>query len=255
MVTTQLSGGLGNNLFQISAAYSLSIKNKDVAIFNENGVRSPHSHINTYKSNILRNVSFGKEVYEKSYNEPFFHYQEIPYTKNMVLLGYFQSEKYFIDNENEIRNLFSIDEKSFIYLKEKYNDINFEESCSLHVRRGDYLYYPTIHPTCSINYYHSALELIDSKNILIFSDDIFWCKNNLNIKNKNVIYISDNPDYIDLWLISLCKNNIMANSSFSWWGAWLNQNKNKKVIAPSIWFGFSLQHNTKDLYFDKTIII
>jgi hypothetical protein len=89
--------------------------------------------------------------------------------------------------------------------------------------------------------------MVDSENILIFSDDINWCKNNLLIKNKNIFFIEGNQDYIDLWLMSMCKNNIMANSTFSWWGAWLNKNPNKKVFVPRTWFGNMIKHNTKDL--------
>jgi hypothetical protein len=151
--------------------------------------------------------------------------------------------------------LFSIDSVSLDLINKKYPNVNFENSCSLHVRRGDYLKYPNIHPTCDVSYYEKSISLVDSENILIFSDDINWCKNNLLIKNKNIFFIEGNQDYIDLWLMSLCKNNIMANSTFSWWGAWLNKNKNKLVIGPKKWFGESLHHNTDDLYFNGTTII
>lgn len=255
MISCKLAGGLGNYLFQIAAAHALSLRNNDVTIFDDRHVVSPHKTINTYKSNILRNLNYGIFTPEKSYGEPFFHFQEISYHRNLLLMGYFQSEKYFQDYKEEIRKLFSIDEKSMIYINEKYQHLNFSKSTSLHVRRGDYLFYPTKHPTCSLDYYKKALKIIDSENILIFSDDIEWCKKNLSIEDKKVFYITDNSDYIDLWLMSLCKNNITANSSFSWWGSWLNLHKDKKVIAPSTWFGTSLQHNTKDLYSYKTIII
>lgn len=255
MISSKLAGGLGNYLFQIAAAHALSLENGDISIFDKKNVISPHKSLNSYQTNILRNLNYGDFTPERSYKEPSFHYQKIPYEKNLLLMGYFQSEKYFKGKEEEIRKLFSIDIQSLNRIKHKYNFLNLSDCTSLHVRRGDYLNYPTIHPTCSLEYYKKSLEIIESKNILIFSDDISWCKENLKIENKKVFYATDNEDYIDLWLMSLCRNNITANSSFSWWGSWLNLHEDKKIISPSTWFGSSLQHNTKDLYSNKTIII
>jgi hypothetical protein len=99
------------------------------------------------------------------------------------------------------------------------------------------------------------MNFISNKTIILFSNDIDWCKKNLILDGKELIYIENNFDYIDLWMMSLCENNIIANSSFSWWGAWLNKNNNKIVVAPKKWFGNALQHNTKDLYPEKWIVI
>ena len=85
----------------------------------------------------------------------------------------------------------------------------------------------------------------DYKNIVVFSDDIPWCKENLIF--DNIIFIEGNKDYEDLWLMSLCEHNIIANSSFSWWGAWLNENKNKKVVSPLNWFGQQSNTNQSDI--------
>jgi len=115
----------------------------------------------------------------------------------------------------------------------------------LHVRRGDYLQLPTHHPTCTIDYYHKALANFDGK-VLVFSDDIDWCRK--TFQDPRFEFVKGNLDYIDLYLMSMCKNNIIANSSFSWWAAWLNDNKDKKVIAPKKWFGPAISHNTMDLY-------
>jgi 5'(3')-deoxyribonucleotidase len=98
-------------------------------------------------------------------------------------------------------------------------------------------------------------EMPKNSIFLIFSDDIEWCKENFpNISDK-FIFIEGNKDYEDLYIMSKCKNNIISNSTFSWWGAWLNQNENKKVVAPLKWFGSSINHNTKDLYCDGWIKI
>ncbi|MEI6528810.1 MAG: alpha-1,2-fucosyltransferase [Candidatus Falkowbacteria bacterium] len=122
-------------------------------------------------------------------------------------------------------------------------EISTTNSVSLHIRRGDYVSDPNTkaaHYTYGMEYYSSAIKLIDSKLdnpvYFIFSDDIAWVKENLKI-SSSVIFVSapSTHDYEELMLMSKCKNNIIANSSFSFWGAWLNQNSNKIVIAPKRW--------------------
>lgn len=255
MVSCNLVGGLGNYLFQIATSYALALRNNDKVIYDEQKAYSPHNKLSFYKSNILRKIPFGQTIFESNYSEPFFNYEPITYTKNLLLSGYFQSERYFIDERQKILDLFSIDKHSMEYITQKYKNIDFQKTCSLHVRRGDYLAYPNIHPTCSLSYYNSSLQIIDSENLIVFSDDIIWCMENIKIEDKNVYYATENPDYIDLWLTSLCKNNIIANSSFSWWGAWLNVNENKKIISPKIWFGSGVTHNIKDLIPEEWIKI
>lgn len=255
MISVGLAGGLGNYMFQIATAYSLAVENNDVLILDEKRSITVHNEISSYKNNIFRKLDFGQPIINNIYSEPYFHYKEIQYKENLLLSGYFQSEKYFVKNREKILELFSIDNYSQDFIHKKYNYINFNDCCSLHVRRGDYLKYPNNHPTCDVGYYEKAVELINSKTILIFSDDLNWCKENLSFTNKDIIFINDNPDYIDLWLMSLCSENIIANSTFSWWGSWLNKNENKKIISTNRWFGDSLHHNVSDLYFDKITII
>jgi len=245
MVTSNLIGGLGNYLFQIAAAYSMGMDNRVDTIFDTKNSVTVHKHLDTYKTNILRNLVYGTPVIKTHYNEPFFHYQKIPYKENIKINGYYQSEKYFKHNRNSILDLFSIDTLSKRYIEEKYSNILKNKTCSIHVRRGDYLRLSNHHPFCTLNYYNEAISQMDVDKFFVFSDDINWCKENF-IGDK-FIFIEDNNDYIDLWLMSLCDNNIIANSSFSWWGAWLNQKPTKKVIAPNKWFGPAISHNTKDL--------
>ncbi len=132
-----------------------------------------------------------------------------------------------------------------------------DNTCSIHVRRGDYLNSPNHHPVQNMNYYMKAIKQMPKDSIfLIFSDDISWCKANFPDVPEKFIFVEGNADYEDLLLMSLCKNNIMCNSTFSWWGAWLNKNPNKKVIAPSVWFGPAYaNHNTEDLYCEGWIKI
>jgi hypothetical protein len=248
-------GGLGNYMFQITTAYSLALDNEDSLVLNNRTSVSVHKHIDTYRNNILRNLTYGETTTNKIYSEPFFHYNEIPYTPNLKLNGYYQSEKYFKHNRDKILECFSIDDESRKYIDEKYDNILKNKTCSIHVRRGDYLGLSNIHPTCSINYYGDAMKQMDNDTVfLVFSDDIEWCKQNIKF-NHLVHFVEGNEDYMDMWLMSLCDNNIIANSSFSWWGAWLNNNPNKKVIVPKKWFGPGVNHNTQDLIPESWITI
>jgi hypothetical protein len=256
-ITVKLMGGLGNYLFQLSSAYSVSLRENKELICDVNDINIGHSNYHIYKSNIFRNVRFDTVTSHEVYYEPKFEYSEIPKINNNVkLVGYFQSEKYFKQYEQEIRNFFSIDDETLIKIKNKYSNIIDSNTCSIHVRRGDYLRFSDIHTVLNIEYYKKSISVIgEDKLYLIFSDDIEWCQENFEfIKNK--IFITDNEDYVDLYLMSMCKNNIIANSSFSWWGAWLNQNKNKIVISPSNWFGVGSQNLTDtDIHCNNWIIL
>ena len=124
---------------------------------------------------------------------------------------------------------------------------------SIHVRRGDYVHLPNHYPIQSVEYYQRAYEIIGDKNInvVIVSDDISWCKENLSFNNTH--FIENETNITDLYIMSLCKHNIMSNSTFSWWGAWLNNNPNKKVIQPSNWFGPSLPLSPDEIYCENWI--
>lgn len=259
-ISINLQGGLANNLFQINAAYAYSRKyNKELILLNQKkGI--VHGSLNSYKDNILKNISL-IDSYNfssfKSVREPSFAFNELPSVPSDIILdGYFQSEKYFKEYRSEILDML-ISEEHVSELKKKYTNIlNNNITCSIHVRRGDYLKYPDIHPVQNFNYYMKAIKMMPKETVfLIFSDDIAWCKLNFPNIPEKFIFIDEQKDYEDLYLMSLCNHNIIANSSFSWWGAWLNKNINKKVIAPFFWFGTSATYDTKDLYCENWIII
>jgi hypothetical protein len=252
-VSIKMQGGLANNLFQIACAYAYALRhNKELVIMNQKfGIT--HNSLDMYKDNVLKKINLvSNKNFQgfKVFNESQFEFSEIPNIDgNVYLDGYFQSEKYFCDYENEIRNIFSYHENC-IPVKEKYKNFLDKNTCSIHIRRGDYLNFPNHHPVQSINYFMKAIRQMPEDSLfMVFSDDINWCKENLpNIEDK-FIFIEGNKDYEDLLLMSLCKNNIISNSSFSWWGAWLNENKDKKVYAPSKWFGDANKNkNIVDLY-------
>jgi hypothetical protein len=249
MITAHLQGGLGNQLFQICAAISLALQNDDDYAFDINHHHLPNqgNSCRHYKENIFRNIKFNTDLPIKHiYHEPYFHYKKINYFPNLGLSGYFQSEKYFKDQESTIRKLFSIDDPSYSIIKNKYGTVLKNKTVALHVRRGDYLKFSDHHTVCTLDYYNKAINLFDEDFVfLIFSDDLEWCKT--KFIGTKFLFIENNEDYIDFYLISLCKHVILSNSSFSWWGAWLNNHENKLVLVPDQWFGPALKHNTKDL--------
>lgn len=179
-----------------------------------------------------------KHITEKE----FFQFKsEIFHLKGSYYLdGYWQNEGYFEGIEKTIRREFKfippLDERNNA-ISEKIRSTN---SVSVHIRRGDYINNPLYNGICTEDYYQNAIQIINGKlnnpSFFIFSDDIQWCKSNFNLSNFQ--FVEGNEDvnsYIDMQLMSLCKHNIIANSSFGWWAAWLNNNPEKIVIAPEKW--------------------
>lgn len=257
-ISIKLQGGVGNYMFQIAAAYAYAKRTNKECIFTTGDAIKVHQHIDTYKDNILKAINFKNNFNFsnfKVFNEPWFHYTEIPnINSNVYIQGYFQSEKYFKEYRDEIREMFSMPLKDITNLKrnivEKYGkEIVNKETCSIHVRRGDYLNSPNHHPQQGIQYYMKAAKKIGMDKIfLIFSDDIQWCKENFP-EVDNFKFIEGYKDYEDLTLMSMCNHNIICNSTFSWWAAWLNASLSKRVIIPKNWFGSAYSnYNTDDIY-------
>jgi hypothetical protein len=246
-------GGLGNYLFQIGAACTLAHKNNDAATFDFDSYIQVHKDINSYKTNILRNINTEKPQSTHRYNEASnFLFNEIPYHPNLQLYGYFQSEKYL--DRSYILDLYKIDENTNSYISTKYSSLlNTPNLVSVHVRRGDYLEKQDRHPVQTIEYYRTAFEYFDNATYVVFSDDIEWCKTQFS--NDTFVFIENEPDFVDLYLMSMCNHNIIANSSFSWWGAYLNNHTDKRVIAPSTWFGSVKQLVTDNIYCEGWVIV
>lgn len=229
---TQLGnyGRLGNMLFEIAAVISLALKNNDNYIFPPWEYQPFFNLHNCFSNSITPTLK---------YQEPYFHYSPILHTNtnNQILdmCGYFQSEKYFEDYKDVILSLMTPN----IGYGIKYNHT------SIHIRRGDYVNLTNEYVQLDISYYKSAMDFIKSKNYIIFSDDISWCKTQFT--GDNVIFSEGKSPIEDLALQLSCEHNIIANSSFSWWAAFLNKNPSKIVIAPSKWFGPKLPHDTTDL--------
>lgn len=252
MIVVRIIGGLGNQMFQYAYAKSLQQRGYKVKIdISKSKKYKLHGgyHLDKFKidienatpiANFQSKLGLSRLVKEKSllFDEKFLNL-----TKNKYVKGYFQTEKYFLDIRTILLAQFVIKENISSSAKTYSKQIKAQENaCSLHVRRGDYISDSktnSIHGTCGLHYYFEALKLMNEKcnntHFYVFSDDLSWAKE--NIKPENVTYIEQSTiPHEDMLLMSLCKHNIIANSSFSWWGAWLNKNENKTVIAPKTWF-------------------
>lgn len=261
-------GRLGNQMFQFAGTYGIAKKiGYEVAFPSENvfegkfedfkdGVKRyctfdiPNAFI--LNENILKSKEEILSKIEYSIdNEPHFHFtdQYFNIPDNCDLRGYFQSEKYFKHIKDELIELFTFKHEIQNKAKNLFPETG-TETVSIHLRVGDYKGLEQFHPVCSPEYYTEASSLFTDKeyNFIIFSDDKQYCKE-LFGEQENIHYIDNNDPYVDMCLMSMCDHNIIANSSFSWWAAYLNKNPNKQVVAPKQWFGPAYYfHKTDDLY-------
>ena len=276
MIISHILGGIGNQMFQYAAGRALSLSTHQTysldlndftdyqlhngfeleRVFNiEKVVKSTSSNIqellgwraNSFAKKVLRRPQFASLRGKSFIVEPYFNYWPAFFKldHDCYLYGYWQSEQYFKDFADIIRQDFAfkipLDERNKKVVLEMTNT----QSVSLHVRRGDYVNDPknsNIMHICSLEYYRQAINhivnRIEQPVFYIFSDDIVWVKEHLSIEFP-CVYIDHNSgseSYRDMQLMSLCKHHVIANSSFSWWGAWLNANPEKTVIAPREWF-------------------
>jgi len=250
-------GRLGNQMFQYASLRGIAAnRGFDFCIppqhvFGEidpnvkNSKTNIHTVFDLSKCNKVGNPILYERVEESGY-----HFDENIFNNcpdNVDLYGYFQSEKYFRNIKEDIKKNFLFNPEIVTACKEFIKKTINSEVISLHIRRGDYLNLQDFHQTLSIEYYEKALDKLPNVPVIIFSDDIEWASTQ-HLFDGDRFYISEsNTTDFDMCLMTMCDYHIIANSSFSWWGAWLSQSK--KVIAPKNWFGPSLsQHDTSDLY-------
>ena len=269
----RFKGGLGNQMFQYAFLESLREQHRDVyaslGFYNKNSATRPfclkkifpNLSIKEISDNIfdeidlkwkkIKNDEESKISFEKNYSERFFWVEskneelhfvpEVYLTKACAFVGYWQSYLYFKDFQSKIT-------EDFVFLPTKELELFCDELknyTSIHIRRGDYLYENGGGgDICPLKYYISAIKLIEDRygktNYLIVSDDLAWAKENLGFINDALFVSSDifseYDDWYDMYIMTQCRNNIIANSSFSWWGAYLNKNPDKIVVAPLKWF-------------------
>lgn len=275
-ISIKLMGGLGNQLFQIFAAISYGLEYTSNIVLPYTDQLYTGIVRDTYWNTFLigcRNMTTyngnGNETNKSLmsmpiYNEKSFEYTKIPKPKGprMLLYGYYQSYKYFNKHWDDIKQMINLDDQQEA-IKKEYTDLfSNKENISLHFRIGDYANIQDKHPIIPFHYYYNAicnLTMNRNKNnyrILYFCQDIDNEKVSVMINRLSRMFTELEfvkvSDYIVDWkqmlIMSVCSHNIIANSTYSWWGAYLNQNDKKMVYYPNKWFGKSLPHNTTDLF-------
>jgi hypothetical protein len=273
MIVIKLQGGLGNQMFQYAFGISVSQKLKSRLYFDlsfytltDNGLTQRNFELGLFAGSVniagdsLKNSFFGKSLYSRIVHKlgiskkTVYREQTLKFSSDVFNVkppvyfeGFWQSEQYFNDNEDLIRkslvfkNPLNPDSQKIAELIAKQGN-----PVSVHIRRGDYVSSKStneLHGVCSAKYYMDAITEIKDKTpdpyFYFFSDDPDWVKETLLPVIENAVLVQHNKDsesWQDMALMSKCKHHIIANSSFSWWGAWLNANKEKIVIAPVNWF-------------------
>jgi hypothetical protein len=290
MVISWIQGGIGNQMFQYAAGRALSLLSGQPLYLDLQDYKKYTLH-HGYQLDTIFNLDVeiadvkvlnsvlgfrNQFLIKKLIKRPFFkfmrgsrfviepHFQYWPkiksFSMDVYMHGYWQSEKYFQEVNDIIRADFQfhrpLDAKNALLI----NEVQGNSSVSVHIRRGDYLSdikTSKIMNVCSLEYYQNALSFMCSRVVdptfYIFSDDIEWAKANLALPSKS-FFVDHNvgiDSYKDMQLMSGCKHHIIANSSFSWWGAWLSANADKLVIAPRTWF--VNHHSDRDLIPEKWV--
>lgn len=286
MIIVRISGGLGNQMFQYAAGVALATHHAcdlkwDLSWFDGNslhqgfeltrvfGISIEEANVADYRKTLgwrgsdwLRSRLASRKLgwlRPKHYiQEPHFHYwpEFWQISPSAYLNGYWQTPKYFQDEEALIRDEFRFKAEMSLENETIASIMDESNSVSLHVRRGDYVADPRVacvHGACDVNFYQRAIVKIRrhvmSPYFFVFSDDMEWVKKNLRIDGR-VMFVDHNQgeeSYNDMRLMSMCKHHIVANSTFSWWGAWLGADSEKSVVAPKRWFnGGSV--DARDLY-------
>jgi glycosyltransferase involved in cell wall biosynthesis len=236
VVSPVLAGGLGNQMFEIAAAASLAKDNDALLVVNpvEHILPNQGRNVNAYVNNVFSNIVLDANP---PTNDHIFvetiYYQPLTFRPNIKLRGHFQSYKYFDHNRQYIQDFFAPTFDVRNHIAKTYGKPS--NVTAIQVRRGDYVKFPNHHPLLPAEYPAKAVKIIGSEAVWVFSDDIPWCQENLHF-DCPTRYIKD-EDYIEMYLMSFCKNIVIANSSFGWWAAYLS---NAKVYAPSNWYGPSL---------------
>jgi hypothetical protein len=271
MITCNLMGGLGNQIFQIFATISYAIKSKsqfkfiNVESLGGGSTTVRNTYWKTFFSN-MRPFLMPSMPAVTVIRESGFPYNELPVremiNKDVLIYGYFQSYKYFQDNYNIICRLVGINKmKEALLLKLNLSNDYMENNISMHFRIGDYKKIQEYHPLATYGYYERSLEYLQTQNptkmfnVLFFCEDVDYDEVAVMINKLSAKFPSYNftrasntlSDWEQMLLMSCCHHNIIANSSFSWWGAYFNAFADKRVCYPSAWFGPAARNDTRDL--------
>lgn len=244
VVVGSLGGGLGNQMFISAATYAYALDIGAEAVFPYTDLA--HVGVSPVLARLKRS--------QGTFNLPWIwevghHWIDLPRSniQSVVIAGYYQSARYFHHRRNEILALFAPTEEVAGYIKQKYSDILSHNTVAIHIRRGDYLHWKgdngkTIMYNLSEDeeYYQKALQHFDCENdyFVFFSDDVDFVKSmEILHKLKHYYIVERQEHWEDFYLMTFCKHHIIANSTFSWWGAYLSENPSQKVVFPWRWFG------------------
>jgi hypothetical protein len=280
MITCKLQGGLGNQLFQIFATISYAMKyNKSFFFLNIDklgiSITIRYTYWNSFLSELKPFLKNSDQIPQQlvTIKEQKFNYE--PISENLydgygvVLNGYYQSYKYFQRYKDIIYKLLKIEFKKRVIMEREQirSKLNFDKTISLHFRLGDYKFFPNKHPILPCNYYCNSISFILNDEYDFNEENkcktvLYFCENNdmedvektvtkLRIHFPQIHFQRANPtlsDWEQLMLMSVCKHNIIANSTFSWWGAYFNSNVSNIICYPERWFGPMLNHDTSDMF-------
>ncbi|MGH0033105.1 MAG: alpha-1,2-fucosyltransferase [Myxococcota bacterium] len=269
MILVRLRGGLGNQMFQYAAGLRLAVARGTQLKLDLSLLEAPH-RFGARRFYELEPFRTGAEIASaeeigsflrrsrslwsrlrgrprRLVRERHFHFDPtvLDLPDGVCLHGYWQSPRYFADVEDRVRREFAFEKEPTGRNAELAAEIDACTATSLHVRRGDYVSDPAVqamHGVCSLDYYRRAIrfvaERVTDPVFVVFSDDPEWTRANLDLGSAGILVDHNGPGrgFEDLRLMSRCRHHIMANSTFSWWGAWLNPSPDKLVVAPDPWF-------------------
>lgn len=240
IITAYLWGQLGNQMFLVAAALAYAWDHDAHAVFPD--LNKPDYRLSHNRDGIFFRLEAPLESprpITRYFTESTWHSSEkIPVQPDQIIYGYFQSWQHFHHHRDKVLAAFAPSEEILSYLKAKYADlINAPNTVSLHVRTfNKKLHYEKIHPFIGLEYYRAAMDLFPPDTVfVVFSDRIQWCKKHFSKMKRQFVFIEGNDFIEDFFLMSMMKHQIICNSSFSWWAAYMNQNPGQTVIAPKCW--------------------
>jgi hypothetical protein len=233
--------GLGNQLFQVATTCALAWDNGADPYFPDYVNYFPHAE-STYNHIFFRcDIVPPRQKISVNWTTPISEYQPIPFTNGMKISGYSQNQRYFAHHRERIIQLFAPKDSDLEYINNKYgwllNNENFCDTVCVHVRYyfGEVSHLPE-YRQYDHEYFEQAMQLFPNNvTFVVVSDNIHFAKEVISTKDRKVVFIESESYYIDFFIQTLCNHNIISNSTFSWWGAWLNQNPKKIVVRPARW--------------------
>ena len=247
------NGRFGNQMFQYAALKGIA-RNKGYDFCIPSGPKNVNDFYDEENQHKLMMAFNLKCKVDDQFNAPYKHESGSAFNvdlfqncdDNVNLYGFFQTEKYFKHIEDEIKKDFTFRDDILNPCKEV---LGSEDLIGLHIRRTDYVQKQDFHPLCTLDYYERALNLLPNKSVVIVSDDPDWCSKQKLFSSDRFLISESGDNLVDMCILSLCKYHIIANSSFSWWGAWLANSEN--VIAPKVWDGPASDNDESDIVPDR----